>query len=125
MKTQEILVGDKSIINIVLEESAESLDEIVVVGYGTQKKAQVVGAIDQGGKDAFEGRPSANVTQALQGQSGSLTIQQRNSEPGAGININIRGISALGNNEPLVVIDGIVGGDINTLNPADIAAFLF
>lgn len=56
----------------------------------------------------------------MQGKAPSLTIQQTNSEPGAGLNINIRGISTLGNNSPLIVIDGIVGGDINALNPADI-----
>ncbi|MCG2461679.1 TonB-dependent receptor [Flavobacteriaceae bacterium F89] len=118
--TKEVSVDGQTTLNIVLEESASNLDEVVVVGYGTQKRSQVVSAVDQVGEDAFEGRASANTTQALQGKSPSLTIQQRNSEPGAPLNINIRGVSTLGNNSPLIVIDGIVGGDLNSLNPNDI-----
>lgn len=97
-----------------------NIEEVVVVGYGTQKRSKVIGAIDQVGSADLKGRANVNVTQALQGKSPNLTIQQRNNEPGAGLNINIRGISTLGNNSPLIVIDGIVGGDINAINPADI-----
>tara|TARA_R110002049_G_scaffold309206_1_gene518576 strand:- start:48454 stop:51861 length:3408 start_codon:yes stop_codon:yes gene_type:complete len=118
--TKEVAVSGSSIIDVVLNESNEALDEVIVVGYGTQKRSQVVGAIDQVGGENFEGRATVNTTQALQGKSPGLTIQQTNSEPGAGLNVNIRGIGTLGNNSPLVVIDGIVGGDINSLNPADI-----
>ena len=120
MKTVERRAGDASNINLVMEGDATTLEEVVVVGYGTQKRTKVIGAIDQVRQDAFEGRAVVNTSQALQGKSPSLTIQQTNSEPGAGLNINIRGISTLGNNSPLIVIDGIVGGDINALNPADI-----
>jgi len=120
MKTIErsAIVGQN--LKIVLENSASELEEVVVIGYGTQKKTKVVSSIDQVNSDAFRDRPSANTVLALQGKAPSLTIQQTNGEPGAGVNINIRGISTLGNNSPLVVIDGIVGGDINALNPADI-----
>ncbi len=96
------------------------IEEVVIVAYGTQKRTKVVGAIDQVNSKAFEGRSSVNTTQALQGKAPNLTIQQSNNEPGAGLNINIRGVSTLGSNTPLIVIDGIVGGDINALNPADI-----
>lgn len=97
------------------------LDEVVVVGYGTQKLRNVVGAVDRIDVASMEGRPATNTTQLLQGVSPSLVVQLPNAEPGAAMNVNIRGISTLGNNSPLVVIDGIVGGDINLLNPADIA----
>ncbi|MHA6697773.1 SusC/RagA family TonB-linked outer membrane protein [Chryseobacterium sp. A321] len=97
-----------------------AIEEVVVVAYGTQKKTKVIGAIDQIQSEGFKGRANTSTTQALQGKAPNLTIQQGNNEPGAGININIRGISTLGNNSPLVVIDGIVGGDINALNPSDI-----
>lgn len=120
MKTEEKPVGDVNQIDVTLNTDVAALDEVVVIGYSTQKKSRVVSAVDQVGKDAFDGRPSVNATQALQGKSPSLMIQQRNSEPGAGVNINIRGISTLGDNTPLIVIDGIVGGDINALNPNDI-----
>lgn len=96
------------------------IEEVVVVAYGTQKRTKVIGAIDQVNNVAFTSRPSVNATQALQGKAPNLTIQQPNSEPGAGVNINIRGVSTMGNNSPLIVIDGIVGGDMNALNPADI-----
>lgn len=86
------------------------IEEVVIVAYGTQKRTKVVGAIDQVNSKAFEGRSSVNTTQALQGKAPNLTIQQANNEPGAGLNINIRGVSTLGSNTPLIVIDGIVGG---------------
>ncbi|PXY43122.1 SusC/RagA family TonB-linked outer membrane protein [Flavobacterium hydrophilum] len=119
-KPVEVKVNNRTSINVAMDLDVSSLDEVVVVGYGTQKRRKVIGAVDQVNSSAFEGRPSVNVTQALQGKAPSLIIQQNNSEPGAGLNINIRGISTLGNNSPLIVIDGIVGGDINALNPADI-----
>ncbi|QCX37441.1 TonB-dependent receptor [Aureibaculum algae] len=119
-ETKEIPVNGRQTISIILDESAAALDEVVIIGYGTQKRSKVVSAIDQVSEGAFKGRASINTTQALQGQSPSLTIQQRNSEPGAGLSINIRGISTLGSNAPLIVIDGIVGGDINALNTTDI-----
>jgi TonB-linked SusC/RagA family outer membrane protein len=120
MKTIERRAGDASTVALVMESDATNLEEVVVVGYGTQKRRKVIGAVDQVREEAFTGRAVANTSQALQGKSPSLTIQQTNSEPGQGLNINIRGISTLGNNSPLIVIDGIVGGDINALNPADI-----
>src|SRR5690606_17725037 len=101
-------------------EDLQTLAEVVVVGYGTQKRAKVVTAVDQISDEACKGRANTSTTQALQGKSPRLIIQQRNSEPEARLNINVRGISTLGNNSPLVVIDGIVGGDINSLNPSDI-----
>ncbi|MCC9063548.1 SusC/RagA family TonB-linked outer membrane protein [Flavobacterium piscisymbiosum] len=119
-KPIELKVNNRTVINVVMDLDVSALDEVVVVGYGTQKKRKVVGAIDQVNNDAFKDRPNVNATLALQGKAPSLTIQQTNSEPGAGLNLNIRGISTLGNNSPLIVIDGIVGGDINALNPADI-----
>lgn len=119
-KPVDIKVNNKSVINVAMDLDVSALDEVVVVGYGTQKRKKVVGAIDQVNNEAFNGRPNVNATLALQGKAPSLTIQQTNSEPGAGLNLNIRGVSTLGNNSPLIVIDGIVGGDINALNPADI-----
>src|SRR5690606_25703142 len=120
MVSVEKPVNGQSVIDVVLLEDLQTLDEVVVVGYGTQKRAKVVTAVDQISDEAFKGRATTSTTQALQGKSPSLIIQQRNSEPGAVLNINVRGISTLGNNSPLVVIDGIVGGDINSLNPSDI-----
>ncbi|WP_116127283.1 SusC/RagA family TonB-linked outer membrane protein [Lewinella sp. IMCC34183] len=122
MEPVERTLDGRTTLDVTMTENVSTLDEVVVVGYGTQSRSRVVSAVDQISEDAFDGRPAVNATQALQGKSASLVIQQRNSEPGAGVNINIRGVSTLGNNSPLIVIDGIVGGDINSLNPADIAS---
>ena len=105
---------------IQLTSKDRSLEEVVVVGYGTQKRISVTGAVDKIGVEDIEGKPAINLSQALQGVSPNLIIQQRSFEPGQGLNINIRGLGTLGNNNPLVIIDGIAGGDINLLNPNDI-----
>jgi TonB-linked SusC/RagA family outer membrane protein len=117
--SKEVSAGSGNL-NIQLEPVNNSLNEVVVVGYGTQKRLSVAGAVDKITAAAIEGKPVANLSQALQGVSPNLIIQQRNFEPGQGLNINIRGLGTLGNNDPLVVIDGIVGGDINLLNPNDV-----
>jgi TonB-linked SusC/RagA family outer membrane protein len=112
------ITGNTVLVTLKILNAA--MEEVVVIGYGTQRRANVSGAVDQIKSSALEGKPSVNLTQSLQGVSANLIIQQRNSEPGANINVNLRGVSTLGNNTPLIVIDGIAGGDINQLNPADI-----
>ena len=107
-------------LNVQLQQQNNSLSEVVVIGYGTQRRVSVTGAVDKISAEAIEGKPVANLSQALQGVSPNLIIQQRSFEPGQGLNINIRGLGTTGNNDPLVVIDGIVGGDINLLNPSDV-----
>lgn len=118
--TKEQPVGGQTTLNVQLVPERTSLNEVVVIGYGTQRRANVIGAVDQVSSKAIETKPSVNLTQALQGTSPNLIIQQTSSEPGAYANINIRGMSTLNDNNPLVVIDGITGGDINLLNPLDI-----
>jgi TonB-linked SusC/RagA family outer membrane protein len=113
-------IGNEATINVQLVPERTSLNEVVVVGYGTQRRSNVIGAVDQISAKAIESKPSINLTQALQGTSPNLIIQQTSSEPGAYANVNIRGVSTLNDNTPLVVIDGITGGDINLLNPLDI-----
>lgn len=120
---QEISIDDQKIINVRLKTNYnQTLGDVIVVGYGTQRKVSVTGAVDQISSKAIESKPVTNVLQALQGVSPNLIIQQTSFEPGSGVNLNIRGISTLGDNTPLVVIDGIIGGDINLLNPNDIAS---
>lgn len=117
--TREVSITGEVMV-VQLQSSNNSLGEVVVVGYGTQRRVSVTGAVDKVGSDDIAGKPAANLSQALQGVSPNLIIQQRNFEPGQGLNINIRGLGTLGNNDPLVVIDGIIGGDINLINPNDI-----
>jgi TonB-linked SusC/RagA family outer membrane protein len=119
---QEVKVTSQQT-NIVLVESSKTLDEVVVVGYGTMAKKNVVGAIDKISAQAIEDRPVGNLTQALQGVSSSIVIQQKDFNPNSDdLNINIRGVSTLSSNEPLIVVDGLVvdASTLNTLNPSDI-----
>jgi len=117
---QEIAIqGATSNLNVTLAEDAKALSEVVVVGYGTQQKAEVTGALNTVSAPALENRPVTNVAQALQGTAPNLTIQQSSAEPGAGLNINIRGVGTLGNASPLVIVDGIAGS-LNSINPNDI-----
>ncbi|MCU1617985.1 MAG: SusC/RagA family TonB-linked outer membrane protein [Frankiales bacterium] len=119
---QEVAIENKTSIDVKLKAQNKALTEVVVIGYGTAKKISLTGAVDRvSGDKAVEGRPVTGAVQALQGESPNLIIQQKGWTPNGGsFNINIRGTGTTGNNDPLVVIDGIIGGDINTLNPSDI-----
>jgi TonB-dependent starch-binding outer membrane protein SusC len=117
---QEIALDGRKQLTVKMIAENKELTEVVVVGYGTQKRISLTGAVDAIGKKAIEGRPVTNVSLALQGVSPNLIIQQRNFEPGQPVNLNIRGLGTLGDNTPLVVIDGILGGDLNLINPNDI-----
>ena len=120
----EVKAGNASFHTITMKEDSELLDEVIVIGYGTTTRKHVIGAVDQIRDDVIKDRPVANITQALQGATPSLSIQQRNMNPNNNnININIRGVSSMNNNDPLVVIDGMAANDINAmnlLNPNDI-----
>ncbi len=123
--TQKIAVAGNTTINVKLKENNKSLDEVVVVGYGTQKKANINGAISTVGAKDIGDKPVLNAFQALQGESPNLIIQQNSLDPGASVIVNIRGVGSTGNNDPLVVIDGIVtqsSSSLNTINPNDIAS---
>jgi TonB-linked SusC/RagA family outer membrane protein len=120
--TQEVPVPDNGPVNINLKEYNANLNEVVVVGYGTQTKISLTGAVNQVNAKDIGDKPVLNVLQALQGESPNLIVQQTSLDPGSGVNLNIRGVGTTGDNTPLVVIDGIVGGNINTLNPNDVAS---
>lgn len=122
MHKKSITVGDTNTINVVLEEDANALEEVIVVGYGTQNRKTLAGAVDQIGSQIIEDRPVNNITTALQGAIPGLTITKSSGQPGReNFNINIRGFSSInGGNNPLVIIDGIPG-DLSLLNPNDIA----
>lgn len=120
--TQEVPIAGKTDISVSLVPVSNDLSEVVVVGYGTQSRVSVTGAVSQISAKNIENKPVLNTLQALQGEAPNLIIQQSQLNPGSNVNINIRGVGTLGNNDPLVVIDGIIGGNINTLNPNDIAS---
>ncbi|MGQ1788176.1 SusC/RagA family TonB-linked outer membrane protein [Saccharicrinis sp. GN24d3] len=119
---QEVAVGDKMIINFKLSADSETLEDVVVVGYGSQKKESVIGSISSI-KVANLKVPGANVSSSLAGQLSGIVAVNRSGEPGQGSEFYIRGISTFGANKtPLVLIDGIER-DIDLVDPEDIASF--
>ena len=116
--TQKIKVTG-STINVTLNEDKQSLDEVVVVGYGVQKKKLVTGATVQLKGDDIAKLNTTNPLSAMQGQTPGVNIVSTSGQPGASMSVTIRGLGTVGNSQPLYLIDG-VGGDITTLNPADI-----
>lgn len=118
--TQEVDVSGKNSIDITMNIDAESLDEVVVVGYGVQKKVSITNAVSNIGPDDIRERNSTNVIQALQGKLPGLTVIDRGGEPGAqNLVLRIRGVTSLNDNQPLVLVDE-VPADLSTVNPADI-----
>ena len=116
----EIPVGNRSFVTVELKEDATLVDEVVVVGYGTQKKANLTGAVDQVSSELLENRPVANVTQMLQGAVPNLNISLADGKPNRSASYNIRGKTSIGaGGSALVLIDG-VEGDPAMLNPNDI-----
>lgn len=119
--TQEIQIGGRTEINIVLSESASSLEEVVVVGYGTQKKANLTGAVSVIGAEALENRPIASVGQGLQGLVPNLNVTIRNGDPATPASFNIRGYESINGGTPLVLVDGVPMA-LERINPNDIAS---
>ncbi|MBT8245041.1 MAG: TonB-dependent receptor [Winogradskyella sp.] len=119
-KTQEVTIIDANPITVNLVEDAESLNEIVVIGYGTQKKKEVTGAVSVISSSTIEELKPTRVEQALQGQVAGVNITSTSGAPGAGLTINIRGVSTNGDNRPLILVDGNVIEDLSVLNPNDI-----
>jgi len=121
--TREVKADPASEMVIALTPQAGSLSEIVVVGYGTQKKESLTGAVTQVDKKVLENRPIVRISQALQGVVGNLNITSNNTggAPNATQSLNIRGFTGFGTKgSPLLVIDGVPGGDINSINPNDV-----
>lgn len=118
--TYEVPVGSQQIINAVLKENADDLDEVLVIGYGTQKKKLNTGATVQVKGDDLQKLSTPSILEALQSQSPGVQITQNSGMPGENFKVIIRGLGTINNSSPLYVIDGIAGGDINSLNPSDI-----
>jgi TonB-linked SusC/RagA family outer membrane protein len=118
-KKKEVVISQE-ITNVSLEESAESLDEIVVIGYGTQRKKEVTGAVSVVSSATIEDLNPTRIEQALQGQVAGVNITQSSGSPGAASNIRIRGISTNGDSRPLILLDGRVIEDLSVVNPSDI-----
>lgn len=119
-KTLVVTVGSKMVIDLIMEEDASKLDEVVVVGYGTTKRSDLTGALTSVSSKDFDKQPLSDVSQALQGRAAGVQVTQTSGVPGGGYKIRIRGANSItGSNEPLYVVDGQFV-DINTVNVNDI-----
>ena len=118
--TQEIAVNGQSTINVTLKEDNALLDEVVVVGYGVQKKKLVTGATVQVKGDDIAKLNTTNALEAMQSSTPGVQITQSSSQPGKGYKVYIRGMGTIGDSSPLYVIDGVAGGNLDGINPNDI-----
>lgn len=123
-KTQEIPLKGKTTVSVVLQEDAEMLDEVVVVGYGTQKKSTLSGSVAQvSGKETLKDKAVSNVAMALQGEVPGLIVTRSSSRPGNdGVNIKVRGDISVNNIGPMILIDGVeaFGWELAQMNPQDV-----
>lgn len=121
-KTQDIPLNGKSALNVTLSEDSETLDEVIVVGYGTQKKANLSGAVDAITSKALENRPITNVGQGLQGTIPNLNITVPSGSANEASKFNIRGKTSINDGDPLILVDNIptTAGELSRLNTNDI-----
>jgi TonB-dependent starch-binding outer membrane protein SusC len=120
-ETQEVTVGNRSVVNIGLSQSVQALNEIIVVGYGTQERKEITSAVTSVKSEGFNQGTVNDPRQLLQGKVAGLNIARPGGNPNSGFNVRLRGISSIGENaEPLIVIDGVIGGSLSTVDPNDI-----
>lgn len=118
--THSVTITNQQTINVTLKANADDLDEVVVIGYGTQKKKLSTGATIQVKGEDLEKLSTPSILEALQSKTPGVQIVQNSGMPGESFKVTIRGLGTINNSNPLYVIDGIPGGDINMLNPSDI-----
>ncbi len=119
MKSQEIALAGRTKLNVVMQEESVGMDELVVVGYGTQKKVNLTGAVGMAKGEVLENRAIATVGQGLQGVLPGLNITVKNGDPANNVNFNIRGYESINGGSPLILVDN-VPMDLNQINPNDI-----
>lgn len=119
-ETQTLTIGNESFLNIQMVQEESSLNEVLVVGYGTQEKRDVTGAVSSIKGDNLENLPVSGAAQALQGRAAGVNIVRNGGAPGNQGSIRIRGTGTLNNADPLIIIDGVPGGSLNDVNPNNI-----
>ncbi|MGI4742095.1 MAG: SusC/RagA family TonB-linked outer membrane protein [Janthinobacterium lividum] len=119
-KTQEVAIGTKTDFRVTLDADAQSLNDVVVVGYGTARKSDLTGAVASVSSAQLTQVATADPVQALQGRVAGVDITANSGQPGAGTRIRVRGVGTINNSDPLYVVDGVQIGDISFLLPTDI-----
>jgi len=122
MMTKEVAVGSQSVIVVVLDEDVEHLDEVVVIGYTTTTRKNLSSSVSQLDNEEITGLVVTDVRESVQGKVAGVQVVSNNGDPGSGSRIVIRGMGSFTNSEPLYVIDGIQGGDINSIPQSEIAS---
>ncbi|HRI59817.1 MAG TPA: TonB-dependent receptor [Saprospiraceae bacterium] len=118
--SQEIEVGNQDNISVVLAENASQLDEVVVTGYGTQKRASISGSVSTVNASEIAERPILRVEQALQGRTAGVQVAQVSGSPGSPLSVRVRGVGTINNSDPLYIVDGVPVDGLDFLNPNDI-----
>lgn len=118
--TERITVNNEAELSVKLIPDITDLEEVVVVGYGTVKKKDLTGAVSTVQGDAIEGRQATQVSQALQGAMAGVMVTRNNNAPGSSATIRIRGITSIGESNPLIIVDGVPIDNINDINPSDV-----
>src|SRR5690606_16391132 len=119
---QEVDLAGRTTINVQLKPSNKRLQEVIVVGYGQQRKSLVTGAISSVKADQLTTVSSTRIDQALQGRTAGVVILPTSGQPGAGLNIRIRGAGSNRNSNPLFIVDGVRSGGIEYLDPSEVAS---
>ena len=104
---QEVVINDRSVINVVLEEAITGLDEVVVIGYGTIRRSEVTSAISSVSNKEIKNLSVAGIDQALQGKVAGVAVTSNSGQPGGGVSLRVRGITTINSNDPLIVVDGV------------------
>ncbi|TVZ60290.1 TonB-linked SusC/RagA family outer membrane protein [Flavobacteriaceae bacterium MAR_2010_105] len=119
-QTREITITSDAPLTVTLQEDAEALNEVVVIGYGTQTKKEITGAVSVVSSETIEALKPTRIEQALQGQVAGVNITSQSGSPGGNTTISIRGVSTNGDSRPLILVDGNVVEDLSVINPSDI-----
>lgn len=120
MKTQEVPVAGKQVINISMDEETIGIEEVVAIGYGSVKKKDLTGAISSLDGEKLVARQTSMISTALQGALPGVTVTRNNSRPGSSSTVRVRGITSLTSNDPLIIVDGVPTSSIDDVNSADI-----
>ena len=120
MKKQEIAVGGKTSINVVLEDETIGIEEVVAIGYGTVKKSDLTGSVGSVKGESIAERQTTQLSQALQGAVSGVMVTRSSNAPGSTATIRIRGVTTIGDTSPLIILDGVPVDNLNDINPNDV-----
>jgi TonB-linked SusC/RagA family outer membrane protein len=120
LKTQEVVVGGRAIINIAMVSDSQNLDEVVIVGYGTSSKRELTGSVSSISAKELTKSVASNPTTLLQGKMAGIQVESSGGQPGGSANVFIRGVNSLSNANPLYIVDGVIVSSMDYINPNDI-----